>query len=383
MADFIEQIRELDLHLLTKLVRQANQDELLEIRDWQVESLSFLVAMPTTGGLYRVSGTAQSTGTIKRWSLICKIVIPNQEEALTALYYWKREALVYKSELLRNLPGELRLPSCYGVCEYPDAEWIWLEEIVADNEWTLDHYSLAARYLGQFNGAYINNRVLSDCPWLSQDWLPTKLNAPTSVNQILYDLEQRNHPLVQRVFSRIPINRLLDLYRNKDVYLSPLNGLPHTLCHRDFKRDNVLFARHPKGQGKMVVIDWGFLGNGVLGEDLGHFFASTLFGFQYQLEDASKLDTLLWENYLAGLMDTGWRGDPRNVRYSLLVSTVFRWSGLWLDWLPYVLRDDLQEWFEDKYQHSIDEIVEQWSGTLVFLLDLVDKMQYPYDPVHD
>lgn len=71
------------------------------------------------------------------------------------------------------------------------------------------------------------------------------------------------------------------------------------------------------------------------------------------------------------------------MRYSLLVSaTVFRWSGLWLDWLPYVL-NDLQEWFEDKYQHSIDEIVEQWSGTLVFLLDLVDKMQYPYDPVHD
>lgn len=51
----------------------------------------------------------------------------------------------------------------------------------------------------------------------------------------------------------------------------------------------MLFARHPKGQGKMVVIDWGFLGNGVLGEDLGHL-RPHCFGFQYQLEDASKLD---------------------------------------------------------------------------------------------
>ncbi len=93
MVDFIDQIWDLDVTTLRELVRGATQDDPLEIGAWHVAPLDYESGMPTTGGLYRVRGTACGPRRATAWSLICKIVVSN-DEGPTAPYYWKREFLL-------------------------------------------------------------------------------------------------------------------------------------------------------------------------------------------------------------------------------------------------------------------------------------------------
>ena len=94
------------------------------------------------------------------WSLILKIIIGSRGgESGSLSGYWKREALAYQSGLLRNLPGDLSAPTCYGVTEVParadgvEEAWIWLEEITQVDKlpWTFDRLQQVARTLGHFN----------------------------------------------------------------------------------------------------------------------------------------------------------------------------------------------------------------------------------------
>lgn len=65
-------------------------------------------------------------------------------------------------------------PRCYGMVKRPDGSiWLWLEEI-RDRfaaVWPLERYTVAARDIGAFNGAYLVGRPVPDHPWLSKGWL--------------------------------------------------------------------------------------------------------------------------------------------------------------------------------------------------------------------
>jgi hypothetical protein len=56
-------------------------------------------------------------------SLILKAVGPASGSLEPSTWgYWKREALVYQSGLLNDLPGDLITPRCLGIVENPDQE---------------------------------------------------------------------------------------------------------------------------------------------------------------------------------------------------------------------------------------------------------------------
>jgi hypothetical protein len=91
-------------------------------------------------------------------------------------HYWKREALLYESGLLDDLPTGLMAPRCFGVVEQPDGEyWLSLEEVNDDvgARWPLAHYGVVAHHLGLFNGAYLMGRPIPCEP-------PTTLWSPTT-----------------------------------------------------------------------------------------------------------------------------------------------------------------------------------------------------------
>ena len=67
-----------------------------------------------------------------------------------------------------------------GQCrtEHPNDEWrIWLEDIQeTPKTWTVERHGIAARHLGQFNGAYLTGRPLpAEQPWLyrgrAREWI--------------------------------------------------------------------------------------------------------------------------------------------------------------------------------------------------------------------
>jgi hypothetical protein len=105
-------------------------------------------------------------------------------------------------------------------------------------------------------------------------------------------------------------------------FLEKLDRLPQTMSHGDTYPTNFKSRRQGGDQEITVALDWALMGIAPLGDDLGQF----TFGAQTNLPEANRLaiDGILFENYLAGLQDSGCRVDPQQVRFGYAASAALR-----------------------------------------------------------
>ena len=131
--------------------------------------------------LYLLAGAARVGAAEHPWRVVLKILEPvASHQDPTSTFYQKREMLLYQSGLLDDLPAGLRAPRCYGWDKLADGTvWLWLEHVREDGAraWPLARWALAARHLGQFNGAYLAGRPLPRAPWLGGRRLRTWLEG--------------------------------------------------------------------------------------------------------------------------------------------------------------------------------------------------------------
>lgn len=106
-------------------------------------------------------------------------------------------------------------------------------------------------------------------------------------------------------------NPLLAFADALDRHRAVLDQLPQTLCHRDLWQTNILWPTSER----CVVIDWGIVGPGPVGEDLAQLsWSAHDLGITSQLADA----------YVAGLRGSGWTGEEVLVRYAHAASVAVR-----------------------------------------------------------
>ncbi len=170
----LQQLASITTATLTPLVRGALDSETAEVIEWGHDPVAGGTGF--NAGIYRFSGTANVRGETARWSMILKSIrlIGGVVEEPADIRYWKCEPRAYESGLLEVLPGGLRAPRCFDVVEsQDDCVWIWLEDIQEQSarDWSVDRYALAARHLGQINGAYLAGHPIPDEPWVSAGWL--------------------------------------------------------------------------------------------------------------------------------------------------------------------------------------------------------------------
>ncbi len=181
---------QLDRTTLTTVARAALQRPAAVLTEWQPPAPltdTAAVTNPSSGGVYRVRGSALDDSRPHSWSVILKalhspagVVTPDGSiisrefaEDGSAFNYWRREALAYQSGLLDDLPGGLSAPACFAVAEHADERvWLWLEDLGTEEQpdWSLGRYALAARQLGAFNATYLTRRPLPDAVWLSREY---------------------------------------------------------------------------------------------------------------------------------------------------------------------------------------------------------------------
>jgi hypothetical protein len=360
----------IDEVILTDVVRQLLNSPNATISDWKYDHLD--AGGGGWGGLisspYRFTGKAHDQDGEKSWSLVLKVVgTKATQDDPTHYRYWKREVLAYQSGDIANLPGKLVAPRFFGT--YPFSEKViglwteYVDDIILN--WNLEHYSLVARYLGQFNGAFLTERKLPSSTWLSQGWL--RQNVKEEWKTIAIDRLRQPHdqPAIRQWFKEGNDTRTLQLWDDREIFLDALDRLPQTLLHHDAFRRN-LFIRHEQ----VVAIDWAFTGIGAIGEELVALVIASCFYSEFNIENIRELDRVLFEAYLEGLVDAGWRGDSRLARLGFTAGSAMLWG------LGYVWFDPPAEYIPEIEQtdgRSIDEIRLAKKHVNSFVLDLADE----------
>ena len=375
------EIKAIDSAMLTGPVHQALGSTSAEISDWEHHPISYINTEETSLGLHRFTGTARDRGEERAWSVVLKAVKAPLIETNPAHWnYHRREVLAYEDGLLTDLPGGLSAPRCLGVTKYAGGVcWLWLEDILdpASQPWSLAEYGAVARNLGQFNGAYLTGRPLPNRPWLSQNWMRGWLDFYEAENRQILELIREEQfwkiPPLDSAFPRPITDDVLRLWDHYDSLLATLAQLPQTFCHMDAYRPN-LFLRHgADGSSQTVAVDWVFTGIAAVGEEIANLLAASLIWLEYDAADARSLDQAVFNGYLDGLRDAGWRDDPRIARLGFTAACALRWGlvGLW--WLLTLGDAGERAELEAHRNRPLAELASQWANTEIYLLDLVQE----------
>lgn len=172
--------------------------------------------------------------------------------------YWRRDADVAGALVVDRAPG-LRPPAVCDVEEDPDGITLvreWVEDAAVNG-------LFAAHAMGRFAGA-----DLPDLPWLARDQLRDRLRRT----------ERRGG---WPTLARTTVADVADhLWRRRVVFLDAVDALPQVAQHGDPTPANL-----PGRAGdEVVAIDWGSLGRGAVGADLGYYALSAREEFEPLLD---------------------------------------------------------------------------------------------------
>ena len=364
----------IDSAALTSVVRRALNSEQIEIIDWnhsRVQGGAGDVA-GTISGVYRFAGRAHDQGQEKDWSLILKVVGTTAiGDDASEPRYWKREVMAYQSGQLADLPGDLAAPRFFGSIEFSEkVAGLWLEDLIdiVGRKWPLEHYGVVARHLGQFNGAYLAELELPLWPWLSRSWLRALVNG-NAAGAVQFS-QSLDEPRIRRWYFADDAKRALQLWEEREIFHDALDGLPQTLLHRDAFRRN-LFARHGEdGHEQTVAVDWAFVGLGAVGEDIVSLVQASLVFSEVSMADARKLDQIVFDGYLEGLADAGWRGDPRLARLGYAASSALCFG---IGYAGFDIDESVFPWIEQAFGLPIHELMVLVADHKHFLFELADE----------
>jgi len=229
--------------------------------------------------------------------------------------YWRREALVYET----GLPARLGLaaPGLLGLHETEggDVE-LRLEDVAGRHgaALTIADLAAAAHALGRAQGQAAQPAE----PWLSRGFLRAYSGSRSVRWELLDDDAAWAQPLVRAHFPPALRAGLVALHARRERLLGLIEALPRTVCHLDVWRNNLI--RRPDGE--IVLLDWSFVGDGALGEDVGNLIPDAVFDAQMAPAALDELEQRAIRAYLDGLGEAGWRGDERLVRLAVYASCV-------------------------------------------------------------
>ena len=361
----------LNKETLTPLVCKALKRAKIEIQTWE--------CIQVKGGIsgnqiYNISGRGTAEKDPVSWSLFLKIL--NQSTDIISLSDtdWKREPLAYQSGLLDDLPGGLRAAECYRLEHVSDTEiWMWLEDVSEPEgtAWSLERYGLAARHLGQLNGAY-----LMDCSLPSNDWLVRTFErnaVPRDCNLEAFNVSL-DYLQGHNFLSSTSVRSATRLWEEKEHFMTHLyDRLPQTFSHLDTDRRNVFSQTQADGSEETVAIDWGLVGIAAIGEELRRLVSLNLFLRFVGIDQANELYAVALEGYLKGLKEAGWRDNPDLVRYGCAAATGLSFLRMCSLFGTIIPDEDKRAWDEQQSGRTFDETMAIWAQITSFSLELVDE----------
>jgi hypothetical protein len=235
--------------------------------------------------------------------------------------YWCREPLAYQHDLAGAYDGSgIVAPACLGA-DVDGSEAVLLLEWAAGEPgeaWPVTSYGAAAEALGRAQAPFLLGEPQPPLPWLSGRFLREYSSEKPVAWGLLDDDDSWAHPLVRETFPSALREGVQFVHEHRERLYQISESLPRTLCHLDFWPKNLF--RRPGGE--IVAIDWGFAGDGAVGEDVGNLVPDAVFDHFITADQVPRLEQAVHEGYLQGLRAAGWRDDPRLVQLGMWSSAV-------------------------------------------------------------
>jgi hypothetical protein len=178
--------------------------------------------------------------------------------------------------------------------------------------------------------------------------------------------------MVRRCWPDGLVDRVLRLWRGRDVFLEALDRLPQTFCHLDaFPRNLLIEDDTVDGSENVVAVDWSFAGIEAVGSEIGPMVAASVWFYDAEPGEMKGLGELVVDGYLEGLRAAGWRGGGRLVRFAFTATAALHYGLFPMGVL--VLNDRVRERFEHALAHPAEDIVDRWAEAASFLLGQADE----------
>lgn len=315
------------------------------------EALTFNVFNPVTESVERVTADGVST--------VHKMIRSGGDAGNSGyppgdvpvdLNYWRREALIYRSDLREWLtPHGIEMPQLLGEVDEGERVTLVLEDIdgqagVQANDEAL--VSLASRW-GSAQAALVRRDPEQ---WLPSGWMRNYLAHRPDLDGGFDDDVAWVHPAVTAVIDPPLRAGLRRLWEDRWWCCDQLARLPVTFSHHDLWPGNVIF----RSDGTPVVLDWAFCGVSPFGLDMVVMVFDT---FLDLLVDVARLPVLearmtrVWLDSVSPVVD------PDVAQLGMWLSAA-RFS-----WLPLRMIEQLSSGRGDNVYLGDHVTVEQeWAG---------------------
>ena len=299
----------------TTLALPAEEVELLcsnaEVAPYDLEAL-------TTGGRYWVRGRATAPGGERDFSFFVKVVQswsrsplfalvpPEAREMALAGLPWEVEPRVYRSDLADRLPPGLTMPRAAAVVDLDEASAaLWLPEVDGlDQPWCEDRFRQAAGLLGRLAAS----EQVRPCAHVGhgQDQHVVRGYFHGRVaHQLVPALRDDGlwrHPLLAGPSWAELRGRLLDAVDALPQVVAELESFPTMTLHGDATPRNLLVDRATE---ELVLIDFGFWGEGPVGFDLGQLLVGEVQVGERPASGLPALEAICVPAYVEGLRQEG------------------------------------------------------------------------------
>jgi Phosphotransferase enzyme family len=280
-----------------------------------------------TDGIWRVSSSQQQ--------MVLKRLAPESAPPATAWdthwtsgardprrwNYWAREGLAYRHRLVDVFePAGIGAPRVIAA-DYRDDAIVLLLEFVdgrPGEHWEVADYAAAAQMLGRAHGRLLTGVPTPDHAWLSRGFL-RQYSSDKPVDWGLLDSDEAwAQPLVRRNFPPELRDAATWLHSSRARLYEIAEALPRVLSHLDFWTKNLIM----RSDGRVVLLDWAFAGDGAVGEDVGNLVPDAAFDHFVPAASLPDLEAAALTAYIDGLAAAGWSGDPRIVELGMCASAV-------------------------------------------------------------
>jgi hypothetical protein len=304
---------------------------------WTYTELTHNRDNQTTDGIWRVTG--------RDGSAVLKVCVPKGTGSWETSpdprhwNHWRREPLAYRDGLTATVFADAGIdgPRLLAADERSDGSFaLWLEDVtgVPGSQWSVARLAAFGHALGSAQARW-TGRLPAE-PWLSRHWLRQYVASKPLPVELPWDL-----PAATAVWPDALRSGLRRMWERRETLLAAAEAGSRTLCHLDVWPLNLIAqddspvperapgapAVRPAG-GRTVLLDWAFVGEGAVGEDIANLIPDCVADGLIPGELLPEISAVVIEGYLTGARDAGAALDEDELRRSVAAAGAAKYCWL-------------------------------------------------------